>query len=64
MRNEKKEGLSRAKAERLIASTCDVNVLTPLTDHKNKHVSAKAKHKLGTIADRSAPEPETDPETP
>ena len=50
MRTKEEEGLSRAKAERIIAKTNDVAVLTPLTGHKNKHVCAKAKHKLGRLA--------------
>jgi hypothetical protein len=44
------DGLSRAKAEKLIAQTSDAEKLTQLAGHKNKHVVAKAKHKLGRLS--------------
>lgn len=44
------DGLSRAKAEKVIAQTSDAEKLTQLAGHKNKHVVAKAKHKLGRLS--------------
>jgi len=48
--SEKKE-LTRAKAERIIARTTDLNVLESdvFLKHKNKHVVAKAKTKLAKL---------------
>jgi hypothetical protein len=42
--------MTRAQAERMIASTRDEETLTLLVKHKNSHVQKKAQHKLEKIA--------------
>jgi len=48
---EKKKGMTRAKAEKLIARTTDVDMLQSdaFAKHPNKHVRAKAQHKIGQL---------------
>lgn len=41
--------MTRAQAERVVASTRDEPTLLLLTTHKNKHVCEKAKYKLAKI---------------
>lgn len=49
--------LTRAKAERLVASTVDLSTLDMLKGHANKHVKTKAWHKINRLAELAkAPE--------
>jgi len=41
--------MTRAQAERLVASTTDEETLRLLAGHGNSHVQSKAKHKLAKI---------------
>jgi hypothetical protein len=42
--------LTRMKAEKLVAATSDPEALRRLGDHTNKHVRAKAAHKVKKLA--------------
>lgn len=42
--------MTRAKAEKAVAATTDLEVLRRLGDHVNKHVRAKAAHKFARLS--------------
>lgn len=41
--------MTRLQAERIVAGTVNVETLTELVGHKNKHVKAKASYKLAKL---------------
>ncbi len=44
-----KSQLTRRKAEKLVSHSVDVEVISSVLGHKNKHVVAKAKYKIAKL---------------
>jgi hypothetical protein len=47
--------LTRARAEKLVASTTDMLILAMFASHKNVHVKKKAEHKMSVLLARNVP---------